>query len=205
MLKKLFVLIPLFSFLSIPVFAQTPASPKNTESTQKSKYRAITKVYKSFQIQLGMDFSGPIMFKDVPDNNIDELTVFKYGGYLNFVLGNEQLDLHRFGLGVSYFKVAESDERDLSFINPYFIYEIGFPFILQLKAGYTITQGTKDFKDNYSGIYGGINLKYSFVEAGNSVPVSVSAGLGLDAIIAAESFEYSSVFAGLKIEIIYHH
>jgi hypothetical protein len=74
-----------------------------------------------------------------------------------------------------------------------------------LKAGYTITQGTKDFKDNYSGIYGGINLKYSFVEAGNSVPVSVSAGLGLDAIIAAESFEYSSVFAGLKIEIIYHH
>jgi hypothetical protein len=185
--------------------AKTPSVARGGESAPvTTRYKPFNKIHKNFQVHLSFDLSGPLLFNDTPDSTIDELTAFNYGGSLTFMLGNEIRDFHRLGLGVSYHMMARSQDRKLDSITPYLAYEIGHPLVLQLRGGYAITTGTSEFAENYAGVYGGILLKYSFTNSDSTSPVSVSAGLAADAVISMEASEYSSVFVGVKLEIIYH-
>ncbi|MCX5744256.1 MAG: hypothetical protein NT062_17340, partial [Proteobacteria bacterium] len=104
--------------------------------------RALSDITGSYQLQLAMTSAGPILFKDTPDRMLEKTSAFEYGGRLAFLLGNERLDAHRFGLGIAYDLAARSDSRKLALITPQLIYETGHPLILQLAVGAAIGNGT---------------------------------------------------------------
>ncbi|MBS1125025.1 MAG: hypothetical protein H6Q90_7253 [Deltaproteobacteria bacterium] len=151
-----------------------------------------------------MGSAGPVLFKDTPDQMLESTTAFEYGGRLAFVLGNERLDLHRVGIGVGYDLAARSDTRKLAFITPQLIVETGHPLILQLALGGAIGRGTSEFASNYSGIYTGATLRWSFLDKTRSAPVSVSFGLTGRVIAATKDLQYSSAFVGGQIELVFH-
>jgi len=158
----------------------------------------------SYQLQLAMDSAGPVLFKDTPDQMLESTTAFEYGGRLAFLLGNERLDQHRIGLGVGYDLAAKSDHRKLAFITPQLVYETGQPLVLQLALGGAIGTGTAGFAKNYTGVYTGATLRWSFLDKHKASPVSVSFGLTGRVVASTTSLQYSSVFVGGQLELIFH-
>ncbi len=166
--------------------------------------RRFSDVTSSYQLHLSMDSAGPLLFQDTPDHMLDTTTAFEYGGRAAFLLGDERLDLHRFGLGVGYDLAAKSESRKLAFITPQLVYETGHPLILQLAVGAAIGSGTSGFASNYSGVYTGATLRWSFLDKRSTAPVSVSFGLTGRVVAATKDLQYSSAFVGGQLEIIFH-
>jgi hypothetical protein len=163
-----------------------------------------TKLFDDFQIHFSLDFVGPILFTDTSDQDNDELNVFSYGAGFAFLLGNSSKDLHRFGLGATFNHVARTEERRLDRSTQYFVYETGYPLILQVRLGYALAMGTDEFKESYTGPYGGVTLKYEFNKDNSSSSFSTALGLSADLVWSKHLPEYTTVFVGLKLEIIYH-
>jgi len=168
------------------------------------KERTLGDITSSYQLQLGMASAGPILFEDTPDKMLERTTAFEYGGRLAFLLGNERLDTHRFGLGIAYDLAARSESRKLAFVTPQLIYETGHPLILQLGLGAAIGTGTSGFASNYSGIYSGATLRYSFLDKSRASKVSVSFGLTGKVIAATKDLQRSSAFVGGQLELVFH-
>ncbi len=178
------------------------AQPKQDNHPPAS--RPFKSVFSNFQIHLGLEIAGPVLFADTPDATLESTTTFQYGGRIAFMFGQEILDLHRLGIGVSYDFVAQSDTRELSFVAPYLIYEIGHPLILQVSLGGSVGVGTAGYASNYTGVHTGVALRYSFLRAKRLSPISVSLGLTGKFVFAVRDLRYSSAFVGAQIEIIYH-
>lgn len=166
--------------------------------------RSLSDIFDDYQLHVGLNSAGPLLFRDAPDAMLEELAVFQYGGTLAFLFGNEMADLHRLGIGLGYDLVARSASRDLAFFSPYLAYEIGHPLILQLGLGANVGLGTEGFAEHYKGFYSAAALRYSFRRGHHSSPVSVSLGLSGKFIAATEDLEYSSAFVGAQVELIYH-
>ena len=186
---------------SLSVAAALPAATARADEPAARKFADITH---SYQLQLAMASAGPVLFRDTPDQMLETTTAFEYGGRLGFFLGNERLDAHRLGLGVGYDHAARSDSRNLAFITPQLLLETGHPLILQLAVGGAIGSGTKDFASNYSGVFTGATLRYSFLDKQKTSPVSVSFGLTGRVIAATKDLQYSSAFVGGQIELVFH-
>jgi len=166
--------------------------------------RGFTDIFGDFQLSVTLDGSGPLRFKDTADTTLDTTEVFEYGAGVGLMFGDERVDLHRVGLGVSFDRVARSADRTLAFITPHIAYEIGHPLVLQLDLGYSIATGTAGFKDNYKGIYTGFVLRYALRSATSDSPVSVSPGLVGAMILTPDDSRFSSAFLGAQIEFTYH-
>ena len=184
---------------SLSVAAALPATARADEPARK--FGDITR---SYQLQLAMASAGPVLFRDTPDQMLETTTAFEYGGRLGFLLGNERLDAHRIGLGVGYDHAARSDSRNLAFITPQLLVETGHPLILQLAVGGAIGTGTDHFASNYSGVFTGATLRYSFLDKHRTSPVSLSFGLTGRVIAATKDLQYSSAFVGGQIELVFH-
>jgi len=176
-----------------------PAAAHADESARK-----FADITHSYQLQLALASAGPVLFKDTPDQMLETTTAFEYGGRLAFLLGNERLDVHRLGLGLGYDHAARSDSRNLAFITPQLIVETGHPLILQLAVGAAIGKGTADFASNYSGLFTGATLRWSFLDKHRTAPVSLSFGLTGRVIAATKDLQYSSAFVGGQIELVFH-
>jgi hypothetical protein len=157
----------------------------------------------AYNVQLGLDSAGPVLFKDTPDMSLSDTTVFVYGGRLAFLFGDELADAHRIGLAVGYHTVARSDARSLAMISPELIYETGHPLILQVGLGWAITRGTEGFAENYSGFSPSASLRWSFLGKPRSV-VSAAIGLTGRVIVATKDFDYSSAYLGAQLELSFH-
>ena len=144
-----------------------------------------------------------MLFQDTPDGRVEKASVFEYGGRIAFLFGDELLDLHRLGLGVRWDSIATSDTHDLRFITPQLMYEIGHPLILQAGAGYSFASGTDDYAEHYKGWATSAAMRWSFRRRSNANPVSTSLGL-VGQFVAASTFEKSSAFVGLQLEVIFH-
>jgi len=166
--------------------------------------RRFSDITHTYQLQLAMASAGPVLFQDTPDQMLEETTAFEYGGRLAFLLGNERLDVHRVGLGVAYDLAARSDSRKLAFVTPQLIVETGHPLILQLALGGAIGSGTSGFASNYSGLYTGVTLRWSFLDKRRAAPVSVSFGLTGRVIASTTDLQYSSAFVGGQLELVFH-
>lgn len=161
-------------------------------------------MFKSYQVHLGLQAGGPLLFKDTPDARLQSTSAFQFGGHLAFLFGTELRHLHRFGLGLAFATLAKSDTRDAETVTPYLVYEIGHPIVLQAGLGWAIGVGTSNFAENYSGFYAGAALRYSFRSEKHPSPVGVSLGVTGSFVAATKSLQYSTAFLGAQIEMIYH-
>lgn len=187
------------SFLIIPMAA---AAPKE-EKTAPTESRPFKKIIQNFSVQFGLDAAGPLYFKDTADGRLEELNVLQYGGHLNLMLGSMQLDRQRLGLGFFFAPTAISENRNLSYMTPYLVYETGRDWVLQLEAGYNLTRSSKDLEKNYEGMYLGSGISYVFLKPSSKAPFHVALGLKGRAVINTSQPEYSSMFVGLQLELTY--
>ena len=187
--------------LMVPLTAFA-AGPKE-EAPATEPERPFTKVFSNFSVQLGLDTAGPVYFKDTADGRLEELSVFQYGGHLNLMFGNTFSDRQRFGLGFFFAPTAVSENRDLSYMAPYLVYETGRDWILQLEAGYNLTKSSKDLEKQYEGAYLGSGISYVFLKPSPKSPIYLSLGLKGRAIVNLDQPEYSSMFVGLQLELTY--
>lgn len=196
-------LLPSLFLLSllIPVTA-TAAGPKEV-TPASSEARPFTKIFSNFSVQLGLDAAGPVYFKDTADGRLEELSVFQYGGHLNLMFGNTFSDRHRLGLGFFFAPTAVSENRNLSYMAPYLVYETGRDWILQLEAGYNLTSASKDLEKQYDGAYLGSGISYVFLKPSPDSPIYLSLGLKGRAMVNLDQPEYSSMFVGLQLELTY--
>jgi hypothetical protein len=183
----------------------TPTTTSTSTATSASvTSRPVSEIFKSWAIHVGLITAAPLYFKDTPDTKLEATTVFQYGGRISFLLGDELLDLHRFGLGLGYAFVAHSDSRTASMFTPTLLYEIGHPLILQVGIGYSVGIGTDKFASNYSGVYTQATLKYSFRSLMQRSPVGVSIGLHSSFVFSTTDIGYSSAYLGAQVELTYH-
>lgn len=184
--------------------AQTAAASASASmNTSGAAYASGTSFFDNYSIRLGLESAGPLLFRDAPDARVEETSVFQYGGRLAFLFGHELNDIHRGGISVGYLATAKSDSRSLGFVPILLMYEIGHPLVLQASLGANATTGTRGFKGNYSGVATGMALRYSFQSAERWSDVTVSPGLVARANIATGDTQYSSVFLGAQVEIMY--
>ena len=161
-------------------------------------------LFDAYSVRVGLESAGPVHFKDTPDGQLDPTTVFQYGGHLAFVLGNDLVDVHRFGLGFGFDRVASSSKRSLNFMTPYLMYETGHPLVLQAQVGATLALGSKGFAGNYGGFYSGLALGYSFLREAHWSPISVTPSLVARSTLSIKSMQYSSFFLGAQVEVAYN-
>jgi hypothetical protein len=160
--------------------------------------------FDNYSVRLGLQAAGPLLFRDAPDGRVEETTVFPFGPRLALLFGHELRNIHRAGLGLSYLFVGDSESRSLSFIPIYLLHEIGHPLILQSALGANLTAGTEGFADNYTGVHTALALRYSFIEADRWFPVTVSPGITAQANLVPDDMQYSTVFLGAQVEIMYN-
>jgi hypothetical protein len=161
--------------------------------------------FDNYSLRLGFESSGPLLFRDVPDARAEQTTVFQIGPRFEVLFGHELRDVHRGGLGFSYLPTGRSDSRHLTFIPLYLLYETGHPLVLQASFGANVASGSSTFQPrNYAGVYTGLALRYSFLSADKWSPVTVSPGIVTHAIVSTRDMQYSSVFLGAQIEIMYN-
>jgi len=157
----------------------------------------------SYNLQVGLDSAGPLLFRDTPDMTLADTTVFAYGGHLAFLLGDELVDSHRLGLSVGYQTVARSHARKLTMITPELVYQTGHPFQLQVGLGYAAASGTADFASNYAGLESSASLRWSFLGKPDST-VSLALGVTGRVIVVTKDFDYSSAFLGAQLDASFH-
>ncbi len=174
---------------------------KKKQTTSKIKKESVS-YFSNFQVGGGIEGGGPLFFKDTPDQTLDKTTVFLYGGKISFLFGHYKNDVHKVGLETNFNLIAKSKDRTLMYLSPALVYSVGFPFVLESSLGYTIALGTKDFAENYSGIFSGIELKYVF-NNNDSSPVLISLGLTGKFILPIKDMTYANSFAGISLEIMY--
>jgi len=182
--------------------AEAPRGSAHQVGATASASSGASDWFSNYSIRLGFEAAGPLLFRDTPDRRVEETTVLQFGPRLAFLFGHEINDIHRAGLGVSYLSVAKSDSRRMTFIPIYLMYEIGHPLVLQATAGANLTSGTDGFASNYGGVHTGLALRYSFQAADKWSPVTVSPGIAAQANLAGD-MQYSSVFLGAQLEIMY--
>ena len=178
--------------------AGTAAAGSDTDEV-----RTFRDAFNSFQVHLGIESAGPVLFQDTPDGRVEEASVFEYGARLGFLFGEELLDLHRLGASVRWDSIATSEAHDLRFITPQVLYEIGHPLILQAGVGYSFASGTDGYAEKYKGWATSAAVRWSFRRRSNASPLSTSLGL-VGQFVAASTFEKSSAFVGLQLEVIFH-
>lgn len=162
------------------------------------------KLFKSFQVHVGLASGGPVLWTDTPDTRLERTTVFEYGGRVALVFGDEILNPHRVGIALGYDMVARAENRELAFVTPQVVYEIGHPLVLQLGMGWAVGTGTSGFASNYSGLHSGATLRWSFQRASRRSPASVSFGMTGRLVASAKDLERSSAFVGAQIELIFY-
>jgi hypothetical protein len=184
--------------------AQAVAQQAGVAGTAAVATTGSSEFFDNYSIRLGLEAAGPLLFRDTPDGMVEETTVYQFGPRVGFFFGHEIRNIHRGGLGLSYLFTGKSESRSLTFIPIYLLYEIGHPLILQAAAGANLTTGTKDFADQYSGIHTGLALRYSFFSADSTSPITVSPGIAARANLVTDDMQYSSVFLGAQVEIMYN-
>ena len=160
--------------------------------------------FDNYSLRLGFEMAGPLLFRDTPDAAVEETTVYQLGPRLAVLFGHEVSNFHRAGLGFSYLFVGKSASRSLTFIPLYLLHEVGHPLILQTVLGANLTSGTQGFADNYSGVHTGLALRYSFLSADRWSPVTLSPGIAAKANLVTGDMQYSSVFVGAQVEIMFN-
>lgn len=193
------ITVCLLTALAPAASAQTAAAgiQANAVSTTPTEF------FDNYSLRMGLQSGGPLLFRDVPDGRLEETTVFQFGGRLAFLFGHELKDIHRGGLGISYLSVANSESRSLAFLPVQLIYEAGHPLILQATLGANATLGTDGFKGKYPGVHTGLALRYSFRRPESWSSVMVSPGIFAHANLATGDMQYSTVFIGAQLEIMY--
>ena len=187
-----------------PPPAASPAPPPMVDASANVEVSTgSAEFFNNYSLRLGLESGGPLLFRDAPDGRVEETTAFQFGGRLAGVFGHELKDTHRGGLGVSYLSIANAESRSLAFIPVYLMYETGQPLILQGTLGANLTAGTKGFKGHYAGVHTGLALRYSFRDMTSWSDVMVSPGIAAKANLATDNMEYSSVFLGAQVEIMY--
>jgi hypothetical protein len=181
-----------------PAIAQEAKAKAKAEVSSESPG-----LFSNFSIRLGGQAAGPLLFQDTPDGTVEDLSVFQVGPRIAFLFGHELKDLHRVGLGFTYDFVAKSETRSLGFVAPHLQYEIGHPLVLQAALGGNIGVGTKGFASNYSGLHTGVALRWSFLDEDRWSPVAVSPGIAARANVVPGDMQYTSVFLGAQLEIMY--
>ena len=158
--------------------------------------------FSNFQVIFGINAGGPVLFKDTADTTLNKTTLFMFGGNLEFVFGHYKASNHRIGLGISYDLIAQSENRNLSFLKTFLVYQTGFPFNAEFHLGGNIATGDPDFAQNYTGLYTGVVLKYNFVTEDHN---SYSASLGLKGqfILTPNDMAYNSAFLGVVFEYVF--
>jgi hypothetical protein len=172
-------------------------------STSGSVSATSSGFFDNYSFRLGLQAAGPLLFRDVPDQRVQETTVFQYGPRMAFLFGHEVKDIHRAGLGVAYLPTAKSHSRSVAFLPIFLQYEIGHPLVLQAAAGANVTLGTAGFAGKYSGLHTGMALRYSFQALDKWSPITVSPGIAAQANVSTSAVQYSSMFLGAQIEIMY--
>lgn len=183
--------------LAVPARAQPKETPQPAASADSAGLH--------YQLHFGTMAAGPLLFNDIPNHQLDHVDAIEYGGTVAFLLGTELRDLHRYGLGFSGGMVAQSAARSAGFLTPYLVYEIGHPLVLQARAGYAIGVGSGGYAERYGGFFFGSALRWSFRSNERTSPIGVSLGVGAGLVLATSEIQYSSVFVGPQIEVIYYH
>jgi hypothetical protein len=180
-----------------------PAEPEAAAVRAAEGRRPVKAMLRSFQVHVGLESAGPVLFRDTPDGRLEATSVFAYGGRLAFLFGDELLDLHRLGLGVRWDSLVNSDTRSLSLITPHLAYEIGHPLVLQVGAGYAFARGTEGFAADYAGWATSAALRWSFRRRDDATPLSASLGL-VGQVVVPKDHERASAFVGAQVELIFH-
>lgn len=168
-----------------------------------AKARSFSDITENFSVRIGLESAGPLLFEDTADQRLERTTVFQYGGRLAFLFGSEHKDSHRVGLGVSYNFVAKSESRDMQFVDPYLMYETGYPFVLQLHAGASLATGTKELADAHGGLYSAAALRYSLDRTGSAI-FRVSPGIVAKSYLVTSDMRNSSFFVGGQVEFTFN-
>ena len=193
--------------VAVAFLCATPAVGHADDAALDAKLasqRTFADIIDNFSVRIGLESAGPILFNDTEDQQLERTTVFQYGARLAFLFGDEHRDAHRLGLGLAYNFVADSESRDLKFIDPYLMYEAGHPFVLQLHGGASIATGTKDLADDHGGLYSAAALRYSLDRADRSSMFRVSPGLIAKSYLVTGDMSDSSFFVGAQIEFTYN-
>jgi len=161
-------------------------------------------IFKRFQVNFALDAAAPLLFRDTKDRRTEATRVFHLGGRVGFLFGDPRVDLHRFGIGVGIASVARSESRHLMAIDPHALLSVGRAFNMQLGLGFRAAAGTEGFRENYGGLLGSLELRYSFLPASDKGKVSITPAVFASFILTPKQVSYSSAFIGARIELAIH-
>lgn len=161
--------------------------------------------FSGFEVGIGLDGGGPLMFRDTPDDVIEPATVFEYGTRLAFRFGDPEVHHHRFGLGLGLHALARSGSRKLGAVDPMALYATGGATEVQFGAGYRVAMGGDGFTISggrvpYSGPMGSLELRHSFLDGDAEVPLGLVAGLFAEGVLGSPT-DFSTCFAGARIDL----
>ncbi len=164
-------------------------------------------LFQGFEVGIGLDGGGPVLFRDTPDDQIEPATVFQYGTRLSFRLGDPEVHLHRVGLGLGIHSLARSGSRTLGAVDPMALYATGRATEVQLGLGWRVGLAGDGFditggKVPYSGPLGMLELRHSFLDGEARVPMGLVAGLFAEGSLGSPT-DFSTAFVGARIDLTY--
>lgn len=164
-------------------------------------------MFSRFEVGLGLSGSGPLLFRDTPDAQIEPPSVFAYGTRLTFRFGDPEVDAHRFGLGVGFQSLARSGSRKLGAIDPVLLYATGGATEVQWGLGARVALASDGFSLSdgstpYTGPLSSLELRRSFIDGEADVPMGFVAGLFAEAALGSPT-TFSSVFVGARMDLTF--
>lgn len=167
---------------------------------------ATTSLFHRFEVGVGVDAAGPLMFRDPPDARLEAPTVFQYGGRLGFRFGTPDQDPNRLGLELGWHGLAHSDSRQLNAFDPLLVLASGGATEVQVGAGARIALADAGFtvgdRVPFTGPMASLQLRHAFLDEQAAVPVGVSVGGFVEAVLGHPA-DYTSVFAGARFDFTF--
>lgn len=164
-------------------------------------------LFQGFEVGIGLDGGGPILFRDTPDERIEPPTVFQYGTRLSFRFGDPEVHHHRVGLGLGLHSLARSGSRKLGAVDPMALYATGGATEIQFGAGYRVGLAGNGFsiRDGsvpYGGPIGSLELRHSFIDGQADVPMGVVVGAFAEAVLGSPT-DFSTAFVGARLDLTF--
>ena len=162
--------------------------------------------FKRFEVGIGLDAGGPLLFRDTPDATLAAPIVFEYGTRLGFRFGDPDLDPHRVGIVVGLQSLARSGDRKLFATDPMVVYATGKATEMQFGLGARVASGSDGFRIAdavpYSGPLASLEVRHSFVDGQAKTPIGVVVGGFFEAVLGTPT-SYSTAFAGARLDLTY--
>lgn len=165
-----------------------------------------TSLFHRFEVGIGLDAGGPILFRDTPNASLDGPTVYQYGTRLGFRFGEPGVDAHRPGVTLGIHSLARATDRSLLAVDPQLVYATGGATELQFGAGWRVASASDGFRSGdevpYGGPLGSVELRHSFLDADATTPIGLVVGGFAEAVLGTPT-TYSTAFVGVRLDLTY--